>query len=235
MVRKTAKYKVTLADEERAELEVLISAGKSAARKLCRARMLLKADAGAGGPAWDDRRISEALEVGRATVERVRKPFVELGLQVALERKKPDREYERRLDGRGEARLVALMCSQAPEGRERWTLELLAERMVALSYVPALSRDTVRRTLLKNELKPWLKKQWCIPPKAGGEFVYRMEDVLEVCQRPYDANRPHVCLDEASKQLIDETRLPVPVGAGREAREDYEYVRNETVSPSAES
>lgn len=150
MVRKTSKYKVTLADEERAELEVLISAGKSAARKLCRARILLKADAGAGGPAWDDGRISEALEVGRATVERVRKQFVELGLQVALDRKKPDREYERRLDGEGEARLIALTCSQAPEGRERWTLELLAERMVALSYVSALSRDTVRRTLKKT-------------------------------------------------------------------------------------
>ena len=154
MVRKTAKYKVTLADQERAELEVLISAGRSAARKLCRARILLKADAGAGGPAWDDGRISEALEVGRATVERVRKQFVELGLQVALERKKPDREYERRLDGQGEARLIALTCSQAPEGRERWTLELLAERMVALSYVPALSRDTVRRTLKKTSSSP---------------------------------------------------------------------------------
>ena len=150
MVRKTAKYKVTLTDEERMELEVLISAGKSAARKLCRARILLKVDAGPGGRAWDDGRTSEALEVGRATVERVRKQFVEQGLQAALERKKPDREYERRLDGQGEARLIALTCSQAPEGRERWTLELLADRMVALSYVPALSRATVRRVLKKT-------------------------------------------------------------------------------------
>ena len=150
MVRKTAKYKVTLTGEERTELEVLISAGKSAARKLCRARILLKADAGLGGPAWDDGRISEALEVGRATVERVRKQFVEESLQAALERKKPDREYERRLDGQGEARLIALTCSQAPEGRERWTLELLAGQMVALSYVPALSRATVRRVLKKT-------------------------------------------------------------------------------------
>jgi hypothetical protein len=115
MVRKAAKYKVTLTDEERTELEVLISAGKSAARKLSRARILLKADAGPGGPAWDDGRISEALEVGRATVERVRKQFVEQGLQAALDRKKPDREYERRLDGQGEARLIALACSQTPE------------------------------------------------------------------------------------------------------------------------
>jgi transposase len=150
MVRKTWKYKVTLTDEERTELEGLISAGRAAARKLCRARILLKADAGPGGPAWDDERISEALQVGRATVERVRKQFVEHGMDVALERKKPEREYERRLDGQGEARLIALACSQAPEGRERWTLQLLADRMVALSYVPALSRDTVRRALKKT-------------------------------------------------------------------------------------
>jgi len=150
MVRKTWKYKVTLMDEERTELEGLISAGRAAARKLCRARVLLKADAGPGGPAWDDGRISEALQVGRATVERVRRQFVEYGMDVALERKKPEREYERRLDGQGEARLIALACSQAPEGRERWTLQLLADQMVALSYVPALSRDTVRRALKKT-------------------------------------------------------------------------------------
>jgi len=150
MVRKTWKYKVALTDEERTELEALISAGRAAARKLCRARILLKADAGPGGPAWDDGRISEALQVGRATVERVRKRFVEHGMDVALERKKPEREYERRLDGQGEARLIALACSQTPEGRERWTLQLLADRMVALSYVSALSRDTVRRTLKKT-------------------------------------------------------------------------------------
>ena len=150
MVRKTVKYKVTLTDEERRELEVMISAGKAAARRLCRARILLKADASPGAPGWEDGRISDALEVGRATVERVRKQFVEQGLEVALERKKPEREYERRLDGAGEAHLIALACGHAPEGRERWTLQLLADRMVALSYVPALSRDTVRRTLKKT-------------------------------------------------------------------------------------
>jgi len=150
MVRKTAKYKVTLTEEERGHLQALVAGGRGAARRLCHARILLKADAAPGGPAWDDARISTAVEVGRATVERVRKRFVEHGLEVALERKKPDREYERRLDGRDEARLIALTCSPAPEGRERWTLDLLAERMVALSYVPALSRDTVWRTLKKT-------------------------------------------------------------------------------------
>jgi transposase len=154
MVRKTAKYKVTLTAEEREQLQAMISAGRGAARRLCHARILLKADAAPGGPAWDDVRISAAVEVGRATVERVRKRFVEQGLEVALDRKKPDREYERRLDGRGEARLIALTCSAAPQGRERWTLDLLAERMVALSYVPALSRDTVWRTLKKTCSSP---------------------------------------------------------------------------------
>jgi transposase len=150
MVRKTAKYKVTLTGEEREELQALIGAGRGAARRLCHARILLKADAGPDGPAWDDGKIGAAVEVGRATVERVRKRFVEHGLEVALQRKKPDREYARRLDGEGEARLVAVACGHAPEGRERWTLDLLAERMVALSYVPALSRDTVWRTLKKT-------------------------------------------------------------------------------------
>lgn len=82
----------------------------------------------------------------------------------------------------------------------------------------------------KNEIKPWLKKQWCIPPEANAEFVCRMEDVLEVYQRPYDPRRPQVCLDEASKQLIGETCIPIPAAPGRTAREDYEYVRNGTAN-----
>lgn len=82
----------------------------------------------------------------------------------------------------------------------------------------------------KNEIKPWLKKQWCIPPEANAEFVCKMEDVLEVYQRPYDPKRPQVCLDEASKQLIGETCTPIPAAPGREAREDYEYVRKGTAN-----
>lgn len=128
----------------------MISAGKAAARKLTHARILLKADAGEGGPNWKDEQIGQSLEVGTATVERVRKQFVEDGMEAALERRKPDREYERRLDGVGEAHLIALTCSEAPEGRERWTLQLLADGMVALGYVESVSRETVRRTLKKT-------------------------------------------------------------------------------------
>jgi len=143
-------YTVTLTDEEREQLRRMISAGKAAARKLTHTRILLKADAAPGGANWKDQQISQSLEVGTATVERVRKQFVEEGLEAAFERRKPAREYERRLDGVGEAHLIALTCSAAPAGRERWTLQLLADGMVALGYVESVSKETVRRTLKKT-------------------------------------------------------------------------------------
>jgi transposase len=144
------KYVVTLTQEERGELQAMISRGKCAARKLTHARILLKADAGEWGPGWSDAAIAEGLDVGRATVERVRTEFVEEGLEAALERKKPRREYRRKLDGDGEAHLIALACGQAPEGRSRWTLRLLADRMVALEYVDGVSYETVRQVLKKT-------------------------------------------------------------------------------------
>jgi transposase len=146
------KYIVTLTQVERQMLQEMLSRGKAAARKLVHARILLKADAGCGGPGWRDEAIAEGLEVGRATVERIRREFVEEGLQAALERRKPRRQYERALDGDGEAHLVALACSQAPEGRSRWTLRLLAGRMVELEYVDKVSKDTVCRVLKKMNL-----------------------------------------------------------------------------------
>jgi transposase len=148
------KYIVTLIDEERQRLQEMLSRGKAAARKLMHARILLKADARPGGPGWNDEAIADALEVGRATVERVRKEFVEEGLDAALERRQPRRVYVRKLDGDGEAHLVALACQQPPEGRSRWTLRLLADRMVALEYVDQISYQTVRRTLKKTRSNP---------------------------------------------------------------------------------
>jgi transposase len=144
------KYVVTLTDEEREELSRMLASGKGAARKLMHARILLKADSGNGGPGWEDARIAEALDIGTATIERVRRQFVEEGLEAALTRRRPRREYQRKLDGDGEAHLIALACSPAPEGRKRWTLQLLADRMVALEYVEELSDETVRRVLKKT-------------------------------------------------------------------------------------
>jgi len=146
------KYIITLTEEERQMLREMISRGKAAARKLTHARILLKADQSQGGPSWNDAAIAHGLDVGAATVERVRKRFVEEGLEAALDRRQPRRQYVRKLDGDGEAHLIALACSQAPEGRSRWTLRLLAEQMVALEYVDKLSKDTVHRTLKKTNL-----------------------------------------------------------------------------------
>src|SRR5262249_50303100 len=145
------KYIVTLTAEERRGLHDLIAAGKAAAQKLAHARLLLKADAADGGPAWPDHRIAEALEVSTATVERVRQRFVEQGLEAALVRKPQDRPSRLpKLDGRAEARLIALACSAPPEGRREWATQLLADKLVELEVVDSISDETVRRALKKT-------------------------------------------------------------------------------------
>jgi transposase len=144
------RYKVTLETEERQRLHDLIAAGQAAARKLAHARILLKADSAAGGPAWPDWQIAEALEVSTDTVERVRQRFVELGLDAALDRKRRERPpREIKLDGRAEARLIALACSTPPEGRAVWTMQLLADKLVELEIVDSISDETVRLALKK--------------------------------------------------------------------------------------
>ncbi|MDZ7621551.1 MAG: IS630 family transposase [Candidatus Competibacteraceae bacterium] len=224
------KYIVRLTAEERTELEELIRTGKRAASVIVHARILLKADAGAAGPGWDDERIAEAVECGASTVYRVRQAFVEEGLPAALFRKKPTGRQYRKLDGAQEAHLIALACGAPPAGRATWTLRLLADRLVELEVVDAISPECVRTTFKKNELKPWLRKQWVIPPQANADFVCAMEDVLEVYTRPYDPARPVVCLDELSKQLVAETRVPLPVEPGQPERVDYEYERRGTAN-----
>lgn len=146
------RYRVTLTAEERKDLEKLVSSGKSAARKLMRARVLLLADEAEGGPGKSDPEICDAVQCGRATVERVRKQFVEEGLEAALQPKPSNRVYEKKLDGRLEAHLIATACGAPPEGRARWTLRLLGDQMVILGHVDSLSHETVRRTLKKTNL-----------------------------------------------------------------------------------
>src|SRR5918998_4779859 len=145
------KYRVTLTAEERQGLQDLIAAGKASAQKLTHARLLLKADAAPGGPAWADERIAEAVEVSCATVERVRRRFVEHGPGAALVRKPQDRPSRQpKLDGRAQAHLIALACSKPPEGRKQWTMRLLADKLVELEVVDSISDETVRRTLQKT-------------------------------------------------------------------------------------
>jgi hypothetical protein len=145
------KYKVTLTPEEREQLQQMIAVGKASAKKLAHARILLKADASEGGPAWDDARIGMAVEVSTRTVERTRQRFVEQSLETALVRKKQDNpSRQRKLDGSAEARLLALACSKPPEGRACWTMQLLADQLVELEVVDAVSDETVRRALQKS-------------------------------------------------------------------------------------
>lgn len=146
------RYVVELTSEEREQLRKLVRTGKAAAYRRRHAEVLLKADVGPGGSAWTDREIAGALDVGTATVERLRKRFVTEGMEAALGRRKSSHVSLRRLDGEGEARLIALACSKAPKGRNRWTLRLLAGRMVALEYVESLSKSTVHRVLKKTNL-----------------------------------------------------------------------------------
>jgi transposase len=144
------KYRVTLTEEERSELEAMISKGKAAARTLTRARILLKADASEIGPAWSDEQVRSALDVGLATVYRLRQAFVELGLEAALRPRKANRKYARILDGDQEAHLIALACGKPPAGFARWTLRLLAERFVDLRHAEHVCPETVRQTLKKT-------------------------------------------------------------------------------------
>ena len=146
------KYVVELTDAHRQYLENLITSGISPARMQTRARILLKSDSSEKGPNWSYQKIVEAFDVSEMLIRDVRKRFSEQGIEAALQRKKPDREYEHSLDGEAEAHLIALACSQAPEGYTRWTLRLLKRGMEEKRYVESISHETIRTTLKKRNL-----------------------------------------------------------------------------------
>jgi transposase len=217
------RYRITLTTDELEQLRTFVQGGKGAFRRLKRAQILLAASGGA-----TDGEIAANVAVGTATVYRTKRRFVEEGLEAALS-EGPRPGADRKLDAKEEALLIATACSAPPEGRARWTLDLLADAMVRLTSHESLSSETVRRRLDENELKPWRKKMWCIP-KVDTEFVARMEDVLELYAEKPDEQHPVVCFDETPRQLIGESRVPVPPKPGRLARFDYEYVRNGTAN-----
>jgi transposase len=217
------RYHVELSEAERCELTALVSGGKRSARKLKRAQILLAADAGVS-----DEAIATGVTVGSSTVYRTKRRFVEVSLDAALN-EEPRPGTDRKLTGREEALLIATACSNPPAGRARWTLELLANELVRLTEHHSLSRETVRRRLAENDLKPWRKDMWCIPT-VDGEYVARMEDVLDLYGEAPDPKRPVVCFDESPTQLIGEVRQPIPPEPGRLERYDCEYRRNGTVN-----
>jgi transposase len=219
----TIRDRVDLSEAERIELQTLLRGGRHAARKLKRAQILLAADTGV-----PDETIAQSLGVGGSTVYRTKRRFVEGNLEKALS-EEPRPGAKRKLTGPEEALLVATACSRPPEGCARWTVELLAGEMVRLTDHDSLSRETVRRRLAENELKPWREKMWCVP-KIDGEYVARMEDVLDLYAEPPDPARPVICLDESPVQLIGEVREPIAAAPGQIERVDYEYRRNGTVN-----
>lgn len=217
------RYRVELIQTEREELSALVSGGKHAARKVKRAQILLAADAGT-----NDNDIAAGVRVSGSTVYRTKQRFVLGNLEAALY-EEPRPGASRKLTGKEQALLVATACSKPPEGRARWTLELLAGEMVKLTEHDDISRETVRRRLAENDLKPWRKDMWCIP-KVDGEYVARMEDVLDLYAEKPDPKRPVVCFDESPTQLIGEVRAPIPAQPGQFERYDCEYKRNGTAN-----
>ena len=217
------RYRVELSQAERDELAALLSGGKHSVRKLKRAQILLAADAGES-----DAAVAASLRVGGSTVYRTKRRFVLGNLAAALS-EEPRPGAARKLSGKEEALLVATACSSPPAGRARWTLELLAGELLKLTAHDSLSRETVRRRLAENDLKPWRKDMWCIP-QVDGEFVARMEDVLDLYAEPPDAKRPVVCFDESPTQLIGEVRQSIPARPGQLERYDCEYKRNGTAN-----
>jgi transposase len=217
------RYRVELSEAERSELGTLLSGGKHAARKLKRAQILLAADGGAG-----DEEIVRAVGASGSTVSRTKRRFVLGNLEAAL-REEPRPGAARKLTGKQEALLVATACAKPPAGRARWTLELLAGEMVKLTEHAELSRETVRRRLAENDLKPWRRDRWCIP-EVDATYVARMEDVLDLYAEAPDPRRPVVCFDESPTQLIGEARQPIPATPGQLERYDCEYRRNGTAN-----
>jgi hypothetical protein len=164
--------------------------------------------------------------VSLSTVYRTKQRFVEGNLPWALS-ERPRAGAARKLTDKEQALLVATTCSAAPKGRARWTLELLAGEMVRLTEHESISRETIRRRLVENELKPWRRDMWCIP-KIDAEYVARMEDVLDLYAEDPSPQHPVVCFDESPTQLIGEVRAPIPAEPGQLERFDCEYSRNGT-------
>ena len=215
-------YRVDLTADECDQLSSVV-ASKAGAHNRKRAQILLAAANGVG-----DVTIARTLPCGLSTIYRTKQRFVTEGLDASLE-ERPGRGASRKLTKQEEAKLVALACTTPPQGRRRWTLELLADEFVQLVEHESVSRETIRRRLEENELKPWQRKMWCVP-KVDAEYVARMEDVLDLYMEPPDKRRPVISFDETPTQLIGEARLPIPQAPGRSARIDYEYRRNGTAN-----
>ncbi len=224
------KYTIHLTKIERDELMNIIHKGSHTSQTFRAAYILLNCDEGEFSEKINNEQIAKVLKIGMRTIDRMKKRFIEDGFDACLERKPTSRVYEIKADGEVEAKLVTLCCSEPPKGFAKWSLRLLADKMVKLDYVESISHETVRSVLKKNELKPWKVVGWVIPQEKSSEFVANMENVLDVYKRSYNKKFPVICMDESPKQLIAEARPSTKMTPGVEARVDYEYIRKGVVN-----
>lgn len=212
-------YRVELTTDERNQLTEMLSKGKHSARRLKRANLLLLAD----HRQHSDAEISTLLHVSTSTIYRIKRRFVEEGLEFALSEGSRSGQ-PKMLDAKEDAMLITIACTTPPQGRSRWTLSLLANQFVALTDVESISLETVRQRLKQNELKPWQQKMWCIG-KMDADYVAHMEHVLDLYEEEADEDYPLVNFDEAMKQLVSEVTPAKPAKPGQLAKQDYEYKR----------
>jgi len=203
------KYKIQFTEKDRTFLQQFVSTGKRSAREFLRAMALLLSDKGK-----TDEEICEILNVSTCTIQRARQKYAIDGLNTAL--------FELPRPGQP-------ACSDAPEGRSHWTLELLREEAVKRDIVNEISTEPIRILLKRHDIKPWKKKMWCIP-ELTDTFIERMMDILEVYERPYNPQEPVICLDEKSMQLLAHVREPIPITPGAPERYDSEYKRRGTAN-----
>ena len=219
------RYRVTLTSEEKSKLLKLSNTGSGSNKTFKYARALLLCDQGEFADyKWSVEQTADAVGMSPRSVISLKERFVMGGLEVALQRK-PYKQRAKTFDGDFEAHVTQIACSPAPEGRSRWTLQLIADRLVELKIVDSVSLMTVQRALKKNELKPHLSKYWKIPPGENAAFVARMEDVLDVYHRPLNPDFPLVCMDESCYQMVGEVRDPIPMSPGHTLKIDDEYER----------
>lgn len=213
------QYKVTLTEEERLFLTELTSHGKTSARKIKRANILLKSDEGG----YDNQSLAEIIQISESTIHRTKRAFVEEGLTFALEEgRRPGQP--RKLSPSQEATLISIACTKPPAGCCRWTLSLIGESLVALTDLDSISIEAIRQRLKENQLKPWQKKMWCLG-KVNNHYIARMEHILDLYSQEPDDKRPIVNFDEAGKQLVNHVNEPKFAKPGSCAKEDYEYQR----------
>lgn len=215
--------KITLKQKDLADIKSLMKKGDVNVRVIKRAQILKFRHHGLG---TDE--ISELLDVDPKLVSITLNNYLEFGLKVTIE-DAPRTGRPILFDARDRSNIIALVCSEPPEGFARWTLDLIKNETKKKGIVNSISRSTIQIILNEHELKPWREKMWCVPD-LNNEYIERMEDILKVYERPYNPKKPVICIDEKPVPLIGDRFEKIPGGPGKVAKKDYQYIRNGSVN-----